>query len=685
MNALCEKPKRISLLRNITVFVFLISLSPLLIMGLPSIISTSNMLRQRTIDSQIENIRQGAFYIDLVMNDVESLIANLSGLDEVNDALLHESDGSTYDKLLTQAKIGYTLSGYTNLKGLVSIDLYSKTGAHYHVGETLNVSDVNSEIIDRYFREAETAGEDIRWNGIEESLNRQSKHGHLIIASRLLAGKGPGGQPANGLLVVSYDPAVFDAVFGTRMEKGAFSSIVDARQRIVFHPDPKYIGKAMSQDIVDRMDSPQGYFETNIGGQQMLVVYSRTLKGGWAAAEFIPTSSIMEQINYRIIILSFLVIFGVMGALNFIRVVSKRVVVPIKMITETFKSLQAGDFQHADKLTVLPNDEIGDLGELFNSFIDAREDITTQKKLERRLNEQNRELQEALDRLKITQTQLIQQEKLAGIGQLAAGVAHEINNPLGYIIANFSLIGKYVGRFANLMETVEGLLKGHAALPDQSAQAVFGVLESTWRENRIDDARAEMQEINADIAEGLSRIAKIVTGLKSFSRVSQPDEWGSYDMNSGIEATLLIASNELKYNAAVRFRPGEIPAVMANGGQINQVLLNILINAVHAIKQKYGQEKGVIEIDTFTKGGYVCCDIRDDGCGMAEEVMNRVFEPFFTTKPAGQGTGLGLGIAYDIVVNKHRGMLEVSSTPGEGSRFRLRIPIGQEDSPVEAV
>ena len=189
--------------------------------------------------------------------------------------------------------------------------------------------------------------------------------------------------------------------------------------------------------------------------------------------------------------------------------------------------------------------------------------------------------------------------------------------------------------------------------------------------------------MSADTREGLSRIEKIVISLKSFTRVSQFEERSLYDLNQGIETTLLIANNEIKYTTTVQFNAGQVPSVTANGGQINQVLLNILINATHAIKCKHGNEKGIIRIDTFPEDRFVCCEIHDDGCGMAEDVMKRVFEPFFTTKPVGQGTGLGLGIAYDIVVNKHGGRLEVSSTPGVGSCFRILLPMQQESDTEE--
>jgi len=277
--------------------------------------------------------------------------------------------------------------------------------------------------------------------------------------------------------------------------------------------------------------------------------------------------------------------------------------------------------------------------------------------------------------LKIAQSQLIQQEKLAGLGQLAAGVAHEINNPLGYILSNFRTLEKYVARYKEAIEAYRDLRN---SIENKGNSDVENIIKHTYdieTNNKIDFITKDLKDLLNDSFKGLDRINKIVTGLRNFSHVNQQGDFSEYDLNAGIKDTLIVANNEIKYYAKIEEKPGNIPAIYANGGQINQVLLNIIINAVHAIKAKGINEPGLIGITTSSDSQYVYCTIEDNGTGIEKEHLTRIFEPFFTTKKVGQGTGLGLSISYDIIVNKHNGGLEVRSELGAGTRFIIRLPI----------
>ena len=379
---------------------------------------------------------------------------------------------------------------------------------------------------------------------------------------------------------------------------------------------------------------------------------------------------IQRNINISIIILVALIaIVSIIIAIYLVNV-RRRIVYPIKTMIAAFRNLQDGNITNSEKLTIKSEDEIGELGMLFNAFIDAREDITLQQKLERKLNEQNRELQEAMVMLKSTQLQMVQQERLAAIGQLAAGVAHEINNPLGYVSGNADMLKIYVQRYESILTDMRRLMKEQQ---NQSSCCVY--LDDVWEQSKIDMVIADMPDLMNDITEGLKRIAAIVNGLRGFSRNNLIEGKGTYDLNEGIRTTLLVANNEIKYNCDVGLELLDIPPVYANGGQINQVLLNIIINASHAIRAKFATEKGLITIKTYTQDDKAFCSISDNGCGMSEEVRSRIFEPFFTTKPVGQGTGLGLGIVYDIICKQHDGSIDVTSTLGEGTCFVFSLAV----------
>lgn len=660
-----------------------IGIVPLLMVGILSIAVSRDLMQRDSIAAQQDNVRQGARYIDLVMDDVESLIANLSGIEELNTELTNRYTDTPYDRLLAQEKIGYILNNYSNLKGLVSIDLFTAAGNHYHVGETLDVTAINEELKDRLANDASADGDFIYWSGIEANINPQSGYRNVITAAKAFGGEDGAPGAGVGLIVVSYDPSVLDGEMGRGVEGYGYTIAVDARDRIIYHPDSAYIGRTLSGDLASRMTGKtDGQFQMTVDGDLTMVVFEGTQKGGWKVARFISLDSLFSRYNFYIFFIVALLVVAATVILHYGIVISRQVAQPIRMITQTFRSLRDGDLEHAAKLGIKPGDEVGELGALFNSFIEAQQDISTQKKLEKRLNQQNHELNEALVQLKAAQTRLVQQEKLAGIGQLAAGVAHEINNPLGFVIANTGVIRKYTKRIRNFTDAAKSLIDSEGGGLDPGG--CLDALRGAWEQNAIEEAYGEIGDIFSDVTEGLRRIESIVIGLKSFSRTNMTDERGAYDMNEGIRTTLLIANNELKYSCDVAFEAGALPPVEANGGQINQVVLNILLNAVQAIQSKYGKGRGHIRILTFADGGYACCEIHDDGCGMSEDVLNRVFEPFFTTKPVGQGTGLGLGIAYDIVVNKHVGKLEAESAPGEGSCFKISLPVlrergGEED------
>ncbi len=276
-----------------------------------------------------------------------------------------------------------------------------------------------------------------------------------------------------------------------------------------------------------------------------------------------------------------------------------------------------------------------------------------------RLAREHRELQQLLQKVETTQQQLLQSEKLAAIGQLAAGVAHEINNPVGFVTSNLGTLKGYVGRLLELIDAYERAQP--ATLPAETA-AVRARID-------LDFLREDIPALLDESAEGLQRVTRIVQDLKDFSRVDNVERQ-SADLNAALESTLNVVWNELKYKAEVVRELGEIPEIECVPAQINQVFMNLMVNAAQAIPQR-----GRITLRSGTDGDYVWFEIEDTGCGMPEEVRKRIFEPFFTTKPVGKGTGLGLSISYDIIVKKHGGRLDVTSTPGRGTTFRISLPL----------
>lgn len=279
-----------------------------------------------------------------------------------------------------------------------------------------------------------------------------------------------------------------------------------------------------------------------------------------------------------------------------------------------------------------------------------------------RLAAEQVELKTLLKKVEDAQNQLLQSEKMAAIGQLAAGVAHEINNPIGFVNSNLGTLNGYVEK---LLDVITAYEKCEATIPVEPRPELAAVKADADLDFLREDVRALLKESQ----DGLARVKKIVQDLKEFSHVDEA-EWQDADLNQGLESTLNVVWAELKYKAEVVREYGEIPTVRCIAAQVNQVFMNLLVNAAQAI-----EERGTITVRSGSEGNHVWIEIQDTGKGMSPDVVKRIFEPFFTTKPIGKGTGLGLSLSYDIIVKRHGGHFDVKSTPGQGTTFRVWLPV----------
>lgn len=269
--------------------------------------------------------------------------------------------------------------------------------------------------------------------------------------------------------------------------------------------------------------------------------------------------------------------------------------------------------------------------------------------------------------LEQTQVQLIQSEKMASVGSLAAGIAHEINNPVGYISSNFRSLKDYV---KHLSELVQLYLKLESNIKSGNSDhsSIQNELARLHNEEDIQDLLQDINDLISESSEGLDKVKDIVESLKSFSHIDSKEKKET-DINDCIEQTLKIVRNDLKYNCEIIKSLKQVPKIKCYPGQINQVLVNILVNAGHAIK-----EHGTIQIATDFKDNNIICEISDSGTGIEEKLLGQIFTPFFTTKPIGKGTGLGLSISYGII-ERHGGCISVESELGVGTKFTITLPL----------
>jgi two-component system NtrC family sensor kinase len=251
---------------------------------------------------------------------------------------------------------------------------------------------------------------------------------------------------------------------------------------------------------------------------------------------------------------------------------------------------------------------------------------------------------------------------MASIGQLAAGVAHEINNPTGFVNSNLNSLDKYVGR---LIEFIEAQSEAVESLGDND---IKNILAEKKKKMKIDYICSDIKEVIKESLEGTDRIGNIVNNLKGFARLDT-NKTKNINLNQCLDSTLNVVWNELKYKTTVEKDYGELPLIEGYQQQLTQVFVNILVNAAQAI-----EKQGDIKIKTYNSNGSNVVIISDTGSGISEDKIPKIFEPFFTTKEVGKGTGLGMSIAYDIVL-KHKGKIDVESEVGTGTTFTIELPI----------
>lgn len=314
---------------------------------------------------------------------------------------------------------------------------------------------------------------------------------------------------------------------------------------------------------------------------------------------------------------------------------------------------------------------------------EIKEKVRAQATLEKKNAELNavlNELRETSAELKVAYTdlqnvkmQVMQREKMASIGQLAAGIAHEINNPLGFIQSNVDTLQKYTSTVIDTAVHCRNLLREIVqgkTIPVKDSMRHLYLLEV---KHKLDDMLKDIDPLIEDTQTGVRRIGDIIKVLQLFSRADYHGKAEAYDLNEGVESSLISAREDINYAAKITVELSYLPPIQAIGRQINRAILNLLLNAAYAINAK-GIDSGQISIRTFEDEEYVYCTVSDNGIGIPEKIRHAIFDPFFTTKPVGEGVGLGLSVAYDVIVSKHQGELCFESKEGIGTVFTIKLP-----------
>lgn len=420
-------------------------------------------------------------------------------------------------------------------------------------------------------------------------------------------------------------------------------------------------------------DAQQGLAIALILNQQTIASFGHTKSGivrqiTWPSIGLIinftfDDTAINLAINELIIQLTLLILFSILIITLLAYYLGYRyIVTPILDLARATNSLEDGD-----KLITLKADiKIKELSNLFNNFNQMSQKIS---KREQALISSRQKLIKSHENLKQSESQRMQSEKMASLGVLVSGVAHEINNPIGFVKSNVDTLKSYWLDIQDLLSQ----LQSDMTTPAQQKQ-----LQQLYEKYDIAFLISDINPLIDSTTLGITRVTEIIQSLKSFARADAPQKVMA-DLNEGLSATIVMARNELKYHCKLDIDLAPLPSVLMHPSKLNQVFMNLLINAGQSI-----EKEGIISIKTFVKDEDVVIKIADSGCGIAPEKLDQIFTPFYTSKPIGQGTGLGLSISHRIVA-QHNGTIKVTSTVGKGSCFTITIPIEHTNESVQLI
>ena len=450
------------------------------------------------------------------------------------------------------------------------------------------------------------------------------------------------------------------------------------------HDRNNEVGKTIHDGI------PRTYIESSPeypNGIQLIAVAFKTSKGetiGAVILEYTPLYQAALATAHKNIFVTSVISLGCgIFVLTAGYLLSRSISKPIKKLQQAVMNLAEGKLD--TRVSIRSHDEIGELATSINKMADdlqySRDElVNANEQLRDEITERQQaeaELKQALKDLKKTQTQLIQSEKMSSLGQLVAGVAHEINNPVNFIYGNLEHTDDYTQQLLLLIK----LYQNHYPNPEPE-------IKNANEEADIEYLIEDLPKMLTSMKMGAKRIREIVLSLRIFSRLDEA-EFKTVNLDEGIDSTLLILQHRIKLQnnrpeIKVIKEYGEIPQIQCFAGQMNQVFMNLLANAIDALEDAFEKElcpNPLIRISCEQVNDNAIIRIADNGTGIPEEIQSRLFDPFFTTKPVGRGTGMGLSISYQIITEKHGGSLQCISSPGQGAEFIIAIPIRVVKSP----